>query len=461
MTNQTKHPRRPAVLTALFAVLLGMCLMLLGGPVASASGETNQPEANGDQPVELTLFWGDGCPNCAALEDWFESDLLPKYPNLTIARYEVWNSSENRDLFAKTAKEKNFDAVAVPTTILQDRIWIGFTTAIMADMDGAISRVSQGQEIKAGVFGDPKAGTCNQETGQCYETTDGKGGIKIDVPLFGQVDLGSKNLLVSTVIIGFVDGINPCSLWVITVLLTIVIRTGSRPRVIAIGAVFLTITTIMYALYMIGIYSALGVMGHLGQIQMIVGLIAGIFGLFALKDYFAFKRGPSLTISDSAKPGLYTRMRNVAGKKALLPALGATAVLAVLVSLLETPCTAGFPVIWTGMLRAHEVSTPEAVLLFIAYMIPFLLDELAIFTIAIITMKATKMQEKHGQLLKLVAGVTMLAMAAVMFTNPGLMENPLYALGIFAGAFGLAAIIHLVTVRVKSRDKESEKILSG
>ena len=145
-----------------------------------------------------------------------------------------------------------------------------------------------------------------------------------------------------TLIIGFVDGMNPCSLWVITVLLAIVVRTGVRRRVIAIGTTYLLITAVMYGLFILGVYSALGLIAHLGIVQLVVALVAGVLGLLSVKDYFAFKQGPSMTISDSAKPGIYQRMRTVAGQEPLLPALAATVVLAVGVSFIEIPCTAGF-----------------------------------------------------------------------------------------------------------------------
>src|SRR5690606_31004284 len=104
---------------------------------------------------------------------------------------------------------------------------------------------------------------------------------------------------------------------------------------------------------------------------------------------------------------------------------------------------------WTGMLHANEVGAAETGMLWIAYMVPYLLDEMAIFAVAIITMKATHMQEKHGELLKLIAGVTMLMLALVMFIDPTLMEDPITALALFGFAFVAAAGIHMVTEQVK------------
>ncbi|GEN80051.1 hypothetical protein [Actinotalea fermentans] len=435
---------------ALLAVVGALVAVLLPAAAAVGGGLVGASTAPGDETVDITLFWGRECPKCEAEREWLD-DLADDY-DLNRIEYEVWHDGDNRELFEQTAADLGFEAGAVPTTIIGERVWIGYTDSISEDIAGAVQRVSRGESVSPGVYGQPGTGTCDpaDDSGglSCDDGSDT--GAQIDVPLVGTVALDDQNLLVSTLIIGFVDGVNPCSLWVISVLLTIVVRTASRRRVIAIGSAFLLVTAGMYALYMAGIYSALTVVGFLGTIQIIVAVAAGVFGLVSVKDYFAFKKGLSFTIPDSAKPGIYKRMRAAAGHERLLPALLATGALGVAVSLIETPCTAGFPVLWTGLLKANGIGFAESALLFVAYMVPFLLDEMIVFAIAVFTMKATKMQEKHGELLKLFAGVTMLALAAVMVADPTLMENPVAAALLFAAAFVLAWVVHVVTMRVRA-----------
>lgn len=407
-------------LVMLAAVVLAVLALAGLQPTASA---TEDPAGG---PVELTLFWGDGCPHCAAEHEWLE-DAQEEYPNLVVTDYEVWFDEGNRQLLAETAEEMGFEPTGVPVTIIGERHWVGFSDAVQAQMELTIAEAATGAMIT--------------EQGQSSSST-------VDVPLVGEVAVSSDSLVFSTLVIGFVDGVNPCSLWVISVLLAIVVRTGSRRRVFAIGTAFLLVTAAMYAVYMVGIFSAMSVMGHLGAIQLVVALVAGIFGVVSVKDYFAFKKGLSFTIKDSAKPGIYRRMRAAAGQEHLLPALGATVILAVGVSLLETPCTAGFPVLWSGLLTANGVGTAEAVGLFGLYMLPFLLDELIVFAVAVVTLRATKMQERHGRLLKLVAGTTMLALAGTVLVSPATMNDPVGALTVFGVAFAVAAVIHLATTTV-------------
>jgi glutaredoxin len=429
------------LLTALLtAAALGWAMTGMATP-ASAVTDTDVERPAAD----IVYFWGEGCPNCANATAYLDEVALD-HPDLVVERLEIWNDADNRDVFEQTAGELGFEATSVPTIVIDERVWIGWTSAVERDIDGAIDTVLRGDSPRPGVFGSAAAGTCSDVTGVCTSAT----GTVVDVPLVGEVGLEGQSLLVSTVLIGFVDGINPCSLWVITILLVIVIRSGSRRRVMAIGSRFLLVTAAMYALYMAAMYSALAVVGYLGAIQIVVGAAALVFGAVSVKDYFALKKGLSFTIRDSDKPGIFQRARKAAGQQALIPALIATVGLAVAVSLLEAPCTAGFPLLWTGMLHANDVGAAQTAALWLAYMVPYLLDEMAIFTVAIVTMRATHMQEKHGELLKLIAGVTMLMLAVVMFTDPTLMEDPWVALALFGAAFVLAALVHVVSQQVRA-----------
>jgi cytochrome c biogenesis protein CcdA len=264
----------------------------------------------------------------------------------------------------------------------------------------------------------------------------------IDVPIVGRVEVGNTSLLVSTVLIALVDGFNPCSLWVLSILLALVLRTGSRRRLLAIGGTFLFVTTLLYGLYMAGIYGFLSFAANLEWVRLAMAAIALGFGFINLKDYFWFRRGPSLTISDEQKPWLYQRMRSVAASdKALPAALAGTALLAVGVSILETPCTAGYPLLWANLVTEQNVGLAGAIPLFALYMLVFLLDELVVFGLAVFAMRAMKLEERAGRLLKLVGGVVMIALAATLVFAPEAMSSVNGALAVFGIAIGAVLCI--------------------
>jgi cytochrome c biogenesis protein CcdA len=134
----------------------------------------------------------------------------------------------------------------------------------------------------------------------------------IEVPLAGDMDLSGRSTLLATVLIALVDGFNPCSLWVLTVLLALVLHTGSRRRVIAIGGTFLVVTTLIYGLFIVGVYSTLGLVSAMDGIRLVVAAFALTFGLVNVKDFFWFKRvcrSPSPTSrsrASTAGPALWS-----------------------------------------------------------------------------------------------------------------------------------------------------------
>jgi cytochrome c biogenesis protein CcdA/glutaredoxin len=393
------------LLAALFVVL---ALAIALGPGAAVA------ESDDERPgrIELVIFYGEGCPYCAR-ELAFLADLQVREPLLDVMAYEVWNDEQNRDLFRTTAASHGIEPQAVPTTFLGDSVWVGFDSTVQRQIEEAVAALAAGQ------------------TPSVEERST------VDVPFVGTVDVGGSSLVAATLLIGFVDGVNPCSLWVLSMLLALVLHSGSRTRIVIVGAVFLTVTSALYGLYMVGAYSALDYADDVSWIRFAVAVVAGTFGVLHLKEYVTH-RGPSLTIADERKPGLYRRMRGLARPERSLPAvLGGTVALAVGVSLAETPCTAGLPLLWTNMLSSRDVPASGAVALFVLYLLVFLLDELVIFGIAVVTLRSAKLQERHGKALQLASGMLMVALAVTMLFAPHLLES----LSGTTIVFGIAALL--------------------
>ncbi len=400
--------------TLFFALLIALLAGLGGTSLARAQ--------SGDQPVVVTMFWGDGCPHCAEAKPFLEG-LEKKYPTLEVRLYEVWYNDANLKMMQQMADQYGFKATGVPTTFIGDKHWVGFNEQIGAEWEATIKDLASGTG-----------------SGEDVQSSD-----VIKLPLFGEVDLQKQSLLVSTLLIALVDGVNPCSIWVLTMLLALTLHTGSRKKVLIIGLIFLTVTAGIYALFITGLFTVMKVLSFTKWIQVIVALISLFFAIVNIKDYFWYKEGVSFTIDDSKKPGIFQRMRKVldAGDS-FWGTVGATIVLAAGVSLVEFSCTAGFPVMWTNLLTAQNVAPAVFVGLLLVYMLIYQLDELVIFGTAVFSLKASKLEEKHGRILKLIGGVLMLTLAVVMLFNPALMSQLSSSLIIFAIAFVLTVLILLL-----------------
>lgn len=403
----------------LFAGVVALALVigvLVALAPAAAQADLAADDPASDDGVELVLFYGDGCPHCERMLAFLD-ELTQRQPAVTFVAYEVWNDAANQRLFADTLGPLGETPRAVPTVVIGDTVFVGYSDTIVAAIEA---------NVAAGVAGLTRP-----------EPT----GAVVDVPFIGDVEVGDNSLLVATLVIGFVDGVNPCSLWVLSMLLALVLHSGSRTRTLLVGGLFLAVTSALYGLYMLGAYSTLAYAGHLGSIRLGIAIVAGGFGILHLKEHFT-TRGPSVTIAAERKPGLFQRMRRLADPDRSVPAvMGGTALLAVGVSLVETPCTAGLPLLWTDLLADRDVTAAAAGLLFALYLAVFLVDELLIFGAAVVTMRATKLQEHHGKALQLVSGLLMVTLAGVMALSPALLESVTGTVAVFAAAAVIGAAV--------------------
>jgi len=417
-------------------------LVLLSAFLPASTGP-----AAGD-PVVIYFFWGDGCPHCAEAHPFLES-LGDQYP-VELRDFEVWYDAENRAIFYDMAVSSGFEPEAVPTIFIGENYWVGFSDIIAMQIESVVAACAAEGCRDPGIGIVPGAEPVqNPPEESPIGQTELPDVAAISLPLIGTISLESRSLVVSTAIIAFVDGFNPCSLWALSVLLALTLHTGSRKKVFVIGLTFIMVTALVYVLFIAGLFTVFSFVSFLGWIQVVVALVALFFGLVNVKDYFWYRQGLSFTIDDDKKPGIYKRMRDVLNAGDSWGAIiAATLVMAAGVSLVEFSCTAGFPVLWTNLLAAQGVDGGTFSLLLLLYMVIYQVDELAIFLVAVFTLRSNKLEEKHGRVLKLVGGTLMLALAGVMLVDPGLMSSVSSSLWIFAAAFGAAGLILLVHRRI-------------
>lgn len=438
-----------AVVRTFFVPMLAAIVLLTG----ASSGSAAAAGTTDDGGPTLYFFWGDGCPHCAAAKPFLE-DLAARYPDLAVRDFEVYSDMEGREAFVAMAAAFGFEPSGVPTFFLGEDSWVGFSeSTIGAQIEAAVAQcVAAGcPDAGAGVLTQPDdaPAVADPTTGgsppQSVAPDRGAAGGVVALPLIGEIDAAQQSIVVTTALIAFVDGFNPCSLWVLTVLIALTLRTGSRRLTVIIGLVFISVTALVYAVFIAGLFSVFTVASIAPWVQVLVAVVAAAFAAVNIKDYFWFKKGVSFTIADERKPGIYQGIRRVIARADSVPALvGGTVVLAAGVSLVEFACTAGFPVLWTNILASQGVGVGAFLLLLALYMLIYQLDELAIFGVAVVTLRSSRLEERHGRVLKLVGGMLMLTLAVVMLVDPSLMSSVGTSLLVFAVALGATAVLLLV-----------------
>ena len=221
-----------------------------------------------------------------------------------------------------------------------------------------------------------------------------------------------------TILVGLVDGFNPCAMWVLLFLLSLLVNLKNRLRILLIAATFVLVSGLAYFAFMAAWLNVFLLIGYLRSVQVILAILAIGIGSIHIKDFFLFKKGISLSIPESAKPGIYARTRQIITAENLYGALFGAFVLAVLVNIVELLCTAGLPALYTQILTEQNYSTWINYGYLALYNIAYMFDDSIMVAIVVITLGKNKLQERQGRWLKLISGIVILVLGLVMLIRP-------------------------------------------
>jgi hypothetical protein len=261
---------------------------------------------------------------------------------------------------------------------------------------------------------EPTRGATQQ--GSTFRATDQERAI--NVPVLGRLRVDELGLPTFTVLIGLVDGFNPCAMWVLIFLLSVLVHIKERKKIIVIAGTFILVSGLAYFAFMAAWFNVFQLIGLLRPVQIGLGLTALVVGLVNIKDFFAFHKGLSFSIPDSAKPGIYRRVREIIAAKSLTVALCGAIVLAVIVNVVELLCTAGLPALYTEILTMHSLPTWVNYSYLGLYIAAYMFDDAIMVTIAVVTLSNRKLQESEGRWLKLLSGCVISVLGAVMLFRP-------------------------------------------
>lgn len=404
------------------------------------------------ETVTIYFFEGTGCPFCEK-EKVFLSETQSKYKGLRVKQYEVWHNRENAILMSKMLNVYGIKPQGVPVTFIGERVFIGFSDQIKADIKDTIEKCfSLGcpdpYEKTMSIITQEKTTTDSNTTHvPIVEKPVIDKQTALDLPIIGNVEVSNMSLPVLTLLIAGVDSFNPCAFFVLFALLGLLTNAGSRKRIFLIGGVFVFFSGFIYFIFMAAWLNLFIFMGHVSGITTSAGIISLIISVINIKDFFAFKKGFSLTIPESAKPGLFDKMRKLMRSTSSASILLGTIVLAITANSYELLCTAGFPLVYTRILTLNELSTSSYYLYLVLYNLVYVIPLLTIVIIFTATFGKKKLTERQGRLLKLMSGVMMFELGGLLLFKPELLNNVLVSVSLLAAAILITVLAAYFTRR--------------
>ena len=363
-------------------------------------------------PIEV--FVRKGCPYCEKAEA-FVRDVARARRDVRVVRHDVVSDAAALQRLYELAERAGVEPVSTPAVYVAGHLEIGWrkdgSTAgrILAALDRRAPDPG-GAEDAEGCEADLDAVTAEED---CEEEDD-----SVEVPFWGRVPARDVGLPVFTIVLGLIDGCNPCARWVLLFLLSLLANLRSRAKMLAIAGTFVLASGIVYFAFMVAWLQFWQVVGMQRIVTILLGSLALFVGIVHVKDFFAFHKGITLSIPEAAKPGLYDRVRRVLRAEKLGAAMLGVVALAFMVNVVEILCTAGLPAVYTGVLTRQDVAGLERYGYLVLYNVCYMLDDALMLFIAVWTLSRNRLQERAGRWLKLISGVVIAALGLVLILEP-------------------------------------------
>ena len=407
------------------------------------------------QPEKIIIyfFWGDGCPHCKD-EKRFLTEIQKIYPAIILKDFEVWYNKQNADLLTEMATSYEITASGVPVTFINRSAFIGFSEYTKKEITELLEKCSRSDcidplSLLSGKIKPDSQGNIigkGTENGELECTEKNK---SVYIPWLGSLDASEMSLPVITIIIAGMDSFNPCAFFILLTLLGLMIHAKSRSRMLVIGSVFVFFSGFIYFVFMAAWLNLFLFMGQVHVITLIAGSVAVLIAALNIKDFFAFNKGVSLSIPDSAKPKLYDRMRKLLKSTSTIYLLIGTVILAVAANSYELLCTFGFPMVFTRILTLNSLTNPVYYLYLLLYNMIYVIPLMLIVLLFTVTLGKRNLTEWQGRVLKLVSGTMMLGLGSVLILDPSILSNAAISFILLFGALILSLVFASVVKRLR------------
>ncbi len=365
--------------------------------------------------VIIYFFWAQGCPHCAK-EKIFLQKLVNKYPRIIVKDFEVTADPVNVLLMQKASKELNADVSGVPFTVIGKEYIAGY-----------FNDETTGKEIKEKVECAIRDGcvdiinNVNQKSEVINEEATSIIPQSLNIPIFGSISTKNLSLPAFTFVIAFLDGFNPCAMWVLLFLISLLLGMHNRLKMFILGFSFILTSALVYFLFLSAWLNIFLFLGFISWVRLGIGAVALTAGGYNLREYIINKSGGCKVTGNEKRRIIFDKLKEITQNKRFIIALFGIILLAFAVNLVELVCSAGLPAIYTKVLTMSKLPTWQYYLYLLFYIFIFMLDDLIIFFAAMITLQATGIQSKYARYSHLIGGILMFIIGILLLFKPELL----------------------------------------
>ena len=352
-------------------------------PIADIEIEENK--------INLYLFHGAECPHCEEEREWLDKIKDDYKDYLNVYYFEVWRNEDNNSLMNEIKKEFDVTREGVPLTIIGSEYYVGYSKTTGSLMKNKIKEYAQ-------LENNPN---------------------EVKIPIIGNVNIKSVSIPLVALILGFIDGFNPCAMWILLFLINMLFGMKDKKKAWILGLTFLFVSAFVYFLSMIGINFVLDV-ATINWMKIAIAIFILLAGIYNLRKYFRQRKESAgcEIVDDKKRKKIITKMKKIMDSKSFIISLVGIIILAASVNLIELACSLGFPLIFTEMLSINNIVGITKIIYLLIYIFFYMIDDIVVFSVSMITVEATGITNKYNKLCTLVSAIIMIIMGLLLIFKP-------------------------------------------
>ena len=346
-----------------------------------------------ENKVNIYLFYSYTCPHCHDEIEYFKQ-LENKYKDkINIYKYEVIKDKNNLKMMNATKELFQVSSTGVPFTVIGKEYILGFNETTKDEFTSIIDNYLEEKTNENNIF----------------EKT---------IPILGKIDAKKTSLTLVGIILGFIDGFNPCAMWILLLLINMTLTMKNKKKMMSIGLTFIFTSGIIYFLSMLGISYILD-LTMVNIVRDVIAIFAIILGIYNLYVYIKTRKDTGCHVVDKKKrKGIIKKINEIMSKKSTLLAIIGTIILASSVNLIELACSLGFPTIYLELLTINNIHGITKIIYLLIYIFFYLIDDLVVFLIAVFTLKSKGISTRYNKFVNLVGGILMIIMGLLLIFKP-------------------------------------------
>ena len=344
-----------------------------------------------DEKVNIYLFYSKICPHCQKEEKYFET-LKEKYQDkINIYTYEVTENKTNNEIMKSLKKELKENSQGVPFTIIGSKTFLGYDESLNERIENTIESYLDE----------------NTKTNNTYT-----------IPILGKIEAKNASIILIAIILGFIDGFNPCAMWILLLLINMCISIKDKKKMLIVCLTFIITSGIIYFLSMLGIGFILD-LTTISYIRNIIAILAIILGIYNLYTYLKTRKQTGChVVKKEKRKTIITKINNILNNKNTLLMFGGTIILATSVSLVEMACSLGFPTIFLELLSINNIHSFLKVTYLLIYILFYLIDDIVVLFLSIKAFETKGISTKYNKYVHLIGGLIMILMGVLLIFKP-------------------------------------------